>query len=167
MSFNKIRIFYLNYYFIHIKDKETTELEMPSYLKSKFISIFMWQVILVVNWLIWSQLRDKQLATLLRDFREQISQEWSVPYMWAEPMQKEALAFRLLASTPFLFLPSLHCFPHKRPASSGCQHGLEMSSSPKNPPGPQQQAGGDSQPRGLSNPGFSASPVWNSHWWTT
>lgn len=40
MSFNKIRIFYLNYYFIHIKDKETSELEIPSYLKSKFISIF-------------------------------------------------------------------------------------------------------------------------------
>lgn len=66
--------------------------------------------------------------------------------MWPEPMQKEGLAFCLLAFTLLASSPSCscHCCISSlilEPASSGCKHGLEISSSPKNPAGPQHQAG--------------------------
>lgn len=163
MSFNKIRIFYLNYYFIHIKDRETSELDMPSYLNSKFISIFMCQVILVVNLNDLESTKRQAARHSTEGFlRTNISRMKCTIHM-GRTHAEGSFDFLPIGKYTHPFLPSLHCFPHMRPASSGCQHGLEMSSSPKNPPGPQQQAGGDSQHRGLSNPGFSASPVWNSH----
>lgn len=126
-----------------MKGKENIWICMASYLKPKLLSIFVWWLSLVANLTDLESLKDKQLATPLRD--STLKKEVHGKCEQNPRSQKEALAFFLLAfsvlaSTCILFLPLLHLFVCIRTASSGSQHGLKTSKLFKDSPRPSARA---------------------------
>lgn len=125
-----------------MKGKENIWICMASYLKPKLLSIFVWWLSLVANLTDLESLKDKQLATPLRD--STLEKEVHGKCEQNPRSQKEALAFFLLAfsvlaSTCILFLPLLQLsFALEQLLQAASMDWRPVSSS-KTPPGLQQE----------------------------